>query len=890
MEKDLEINLKDYISIYEIAVEKFNRNSNNFYFINKLKESIQELPAKCKITKIDLEYNHHVEKYSKYVKKLYLKESVDLFFSNYLPKKTLFERLEKYVARHTINKYYKKLNPNEIILGGNLDIFVSNDVSIELTKIIEIVAGKGVWGWRAHSFEIYKNQHGYFSLDEVMRILNCTNATTKILIKEKLLVVSEKYRDRMLFDKEQVHEQRLEQERLIEEYNKRYYTAKQIQEKYSDAFAQYIKGSEDKVRIKVTKVDPPPLLISYFGVQMKLYEKDEIDDLWEDYKLYLDMNTMSIEDPYDDFVFKVEQVLNIKFTKSQRNTKSLWYQYVEKFLLRTRLSDKTRIIFQTNQFARCTEIIFTTFNKEIYSYFGNEINNKFINDTLNIRRSYQRDFYHFLKQMLESFAMEGLPLPFNLDELNDPRDFKRIKEVATDIYSLEEYHEIYNHANRVVIHKEKAIQDISKLIQTMDYTKYKRYDSCWLYILVQLTNNWRHSTIISQIPRIDLSSTSIESVEWLKENDPSIQDANIIIYQIGRFVTKIGKTDVSAEGIFTIGEPLKIAFATAISICEFRRRATLDSSPTLIELSGHLVQAYNPHKEFFSDFIKGFKFENRKMNRTLSTLIWSVLRHKGKGLKESQTSRSHLQDQTTINHYIKLSDEQVKNLVDELFERNQFGFVTQALTNILFGPETNKSIETARMLEINKQFGDVFKIEATAGLINRIATEKEHVLKYLQEFDLEGLRDLFYQSLTGTLPSKKRYHQCIYSECKYENEYGERPECDTCAASMINVYALENIMDNYIFMMEKILKEFDSATIGEKQKLANQFFLLHNVVDQARSKFGREVVDGFVDGETERVKNLGLDLSTKNLKQFRTTGVLGGDTGVAKKECKLVSN
>src|SRR5699024_8317483 len=600
------------------------------------------------------------------------------------------------------------------------------------------------------------------------------------------------------FNQDQVQDLHAEQERLIDKYNKNYYTAKQIQAKYSDSFAQYIKGSEDKVRIKVTKVDPPLLLISYFGVQMKLYEKNEIDGLWEDYKQYLDMNSISMEDPFEDFVYKVEQVLNVKFTKNQQNTKLIWYQYVQKFLINTRMSDKTRIIFQTNQFARCTEIIFSIFNKEIYSYSGKEINNKFLNDNLNVKRSYQRDFYYFLKKMLETFAVEGLPIPYSVDELNDPRSFKRIKEVATDIYSLEEYHELYKYTNRIAFHKEKAIQDVTRLIKTMDYTKYKRYDSCWLYILVQLTNNWRHSTVLSQIPRIDLSNTSIESLEWLKKNEPSIQDTNSIIYQIGRYVTKINKTDVNAEGIFTIGEPLKIAFATAMSICEFRRRATLDSSSTLVDLSGHLVVKYNPHKEFFVDFIDDFKFENRKMNRTLSTLIWSVLRHMGKGVKESQVSRRHLQEQTTITHYIKLSDDQVKNLVDELFERNQFGFVTQALTNILFGPETNKSIETERMLEVNKHFGDVFKIEATAGLINRIATEREDVLKYLEEFDLEGLRDLFYQSLTGSLPSKQRYHQCIYAECKYENEYGERPSCGTCAASMINVYALENIMDNYI--------------------------------------------------------------------------------------------
>lgn len=868
------INSKDFMTLYEIAIEKFNKKPSNEYFINKLKKSILGLPTECNISTLKLEKPFFDSKYGKTIKELYLKKDIERFFRNYISKKALISKLNKSVSSNTVYKYYKQLNPNEVILGGDLDIFISKEIFQELTKMIQTVAGKAQWGWRAYTFEQYKNQLGYLSFDEVMKKLNCSYATVQKLIKEKLLVVSDQYGDRMLFDKEQVHELHSEQERLIEKYNNDYYTAKQIQAKYSDAFAHYIKGSEDKVRIKVTKVDPPLLLISYFGVQMNLYKKNEIDDLWRDYKLYLDMNSMSIKDPFEDFVYKVEQVLNIKFTEDQKNTKLLWYQYVKKFLLSTRMSDKSRIIFQTNQFARCTEIIFGIFSKEIYSYSGNEINKKFLNDLDNIPRSYQRDFYYFIKKVLETFAMEGIPLPFTMDVLNDPRSFKRIKEVSTDIYSIEEYHELYNYTNRVAFHKEKAIQDVKKLIQTNDYTKYKRYDSCWLYILVQLTNNWRHSTITTQIPRIDLSNTSIESLEWLKKNDPSIEDANNIIYQIGRYLTKINKTDVSAEGIFTIGEPLKIAFVTAISICEFRRRATFDSSPTLIELSGHLVKKYNPHKAFFENYNDGFKFENRKMNRTLSTLIWSVLRHMGKGLKETQVSRSHLQDQTTITHYIKLSDEQVKSLVEELFERNQFGFVTQALTRILFGCETNKSIETKRMFEVNKKFGDVFKIEATAGLINRIATERSHVLKYIEEFDLEGLRELFYQSLTGLLPSKQRYHQCIYSECKYENEYGERPSCVTCQASIINVYALENIMDNYIFMMEKISKEFDSATLGEKQKLANQFYLLHNVVDQARSRFGREVVDGFVEGKTERIKNVGLDLTTKGLKGFRTSGIL----------------
>lgn len=380
--------------------------------------------------------------------------------------------------------------------------------------------------------------------------------------------------------------------------------------------------------------------------------------------------------------------------------------------------------------------------------------------------------------------------------------------------------------------------------------------------------------MISQIPRIDLSSTSIESLDWLMDNTPSLEDANNIIYQIGRYVTKISKTEISAEGIFVIGEPLKIAFAIAISICEFRVREFNDNSVTLIDLAGHLVERHNPHKEYFKGLETKFKFENRKMNRTLTTLIWSVLRSEGSGLKEAQISRSHLQDKNTIKYYIKLSDEHVNQLVDQLFERNQFGFVTQSLSNLINGIENNKEVETKKIVLLQEQFGDVFKIEATAGIINRISNEKQEVIKYLKELDLDGLHNIFYSSIIGNLPAYQKNHQCIFSKCKYENDFGEKPSCTTCAASIINIYALREIMDNYLYMMEKIIKEFESSLIGEKQKLANQFFLLNEVVNRARNQFGRETVDGFIEGKTERIKKLGKILSSINVISFRTQGVL----------------
>lgn len=141
MGQDLEINFNDYMTIYEIAEEKFNKKPNNYYFIYKLEESISKLPAECKISKVEFREKYYVEKYDKNIKNLYLKEDVKRFFRNYVPKASLKAKLKKVVSDATIHKYYKKLNPTEIILGGNLDVFVSIEIAQELTEIINTVAG-----------------------------------------------------------------------------------------------------------------------------------------------------------------------------------------------------------------------------------------------------------------------------------------------------------------------------------------------------------------------------------------------------------------------------------------------------------------------------------------------------------------------------------------------------------------------------------------------------------------------------------------------------------------------------------------------------------------------------------------------------------------------------
>lgn len=68
----------------------------------------------------------------------------------------------------------------------------------------------------------------------------------------------------------------------------------------------------------------------------KVYVKEEIDSLWLDYKFYWQLNSVSFEDPFEDFIYKIEEILEFTYKSSQMSTKGFWYQYVRSFYIKRR--------------------------------------------------------------------------------------------------------------------------------------------------------------------------------------------------------------------------------------------------------------------------------------------------------------------------------------------------------------------------------------------------------------------------------------------------------------------------------------------------------------------------------------------------------------------------
>jgi len=275
----------------------------------------------------------------------------------------------------------------------------------------------------------------------------------------------------------------------------------------------------------------------------------------------------------------------------------------------------------------------------------------------------------------------------------------------------------------------------------------------------------------------------------------------------------------------------------------------------LLSESNVILSHHSIHKQFFNSFIPDFKFSNRKMNKTLTTLIWSVFR----SLKVAQASRSHFSEDSTM-HYIELSDDQLEYLVNQLFETNSFGYIYQLLIDKLFDSDgIDGSAETEKLLALQTKFGDVQKVEVSTGLLNNIAKQNEDILKLVNELSKDEVKGLISRSMTNTLYSKQRYYQCVFVKCKFNIQSTNIQDCSACPYSIINVYALSNLMNLYLKQINNLINRFEFANDGEKQKLANHFFLLWRQIQAAKVKFG-DVIYDFVEGGKERFIELSKQL------------------------------
>lgn len=580
-------------------------------------------------------------------------------------------------------------------------------------------------------------------------------------------------------------------------------------------------------------------------------ERENNEDLKNNLSVFL-------EDEFSTFLYRLD-VLNLSTLLKYDKTKELWLNYVKMYFLNSSANEVTKQKKISN-FIEITTTLFSFLTKEIYSLTSNELNLVYFNDKINI--SHQFTIYNFLKSLYETFELQGKKTNFLLQTLNNPySDYEPSKSFDTDCYTFEEYQELFDYCSNIDFHKNLVISDIKKSFSNKNPT---HYDSVWLYTLILLTNNWRHSTVMQQLPNFPIEEKEYNSIDWFENNDLSKEQAKEIIHYIGRFLIKIEKT--GAESLIRVPERLEIAFSTAYCLCQLRKNQIIsDSSQYLIHLPSDKTLVSRRKNSFFYHFKNNtFVFENRKMNRTLTTLIWSIIRYKSENnedaLKASQNSRKHFNENTT-NIYIKLTRKQIDDLTEQLFSKQQFGFIYNYFANVLFGEENLPVAQTNNILALQKEFGDVFKIEATSGLINKLIREQDEVLTLLQTKSIEELHDLYFKVISNSLPGKEPHYQCIEPNCVRKTI-----SCKECPFSIPNIFILDSLMDEYERKIQS-LQQFEDLLEGEKMKRANDLFRFMKTIKEAKETFGDEVIYNFFNGGRTAVQHLSKTLPKKSVVQ-----------------------
>ncbi|MBD8135083.1 hypothetical protein IFR10_05960 [Bacillus sp. CFBP 13597] len=584
--------------------------------------------------------------------------------------------------------------------------------------------------------------------------------------------------------------------------------------------------------------------------KVKLYNKIKIDKYIEQLEKDQEISRLW-NNTYENYPQLLQQLLeidNVYFSKEASLTQDLWFQFVNWKLKKMNVSNKT-LLTKIGTYRYSTKILTKfTRQKELHEFSEAELNLSLFNN--NVPKSYQQLIYAFLIHISQMVELKSGKKLFDLSKIN----FTYSKNVKTkvnnekEIYSIDEYLTLYNYVKDYERHKKFAIDDVKTALNNKK--DYKKYDSTWLYVLLHMNNGWRNGTVVEfkrfNFPLFD--SLNLNSIESLEKLQLTYNEAEQIIkyYQMQWF--EHNKTKAKAE--FYCSSELTMAMAYAILICEFRcRMMHLHDEENLINFyNKHNKITPGSHNAFFKSFHEEFKFESRKMNRTVLTYTSSIIEStlKGDPIKIAQHLRGHTTMETT-NSYIVLSQEHLDFITKQLFDTGYFGYVYNQLNKLLIGePPKNKIEQTNTSMELRELLGDVAKLEDTTTFLMYLSQQREDLGKYLGEISKEELKSRLSLINLGLSPARDETYQCLFANCIATNI-----ECNKCPFSIPHFYSLSVISKRLI----RILRSYQSIIgnkeipIGEKTKLYNLMVIDYTNLLEAKQKFGAEIIEMFIDNE-----------------------------------------
>lgn len=657
----------------------------------------------------------------------------------------------------------------------------------------------------------------------------------RIAEEEEITTKSHICMDGLLYSRADIKRLLDEKEEIIDKY----YTRKDLESLYPE-IDTVIYFNDILITIKRSFLR---LIFNIPGGLGGLYKKSLAEEKAASYYFKRDLEAIDYHEPTEAFHRRLQLELP-SLSINSTYTKQKWLDYCLT-KINTSQANVSSIQHLISNLVKCTKYVMElTDSKELYTMSSNQVNLVFFNHQVPKRQ--QELLYMFVKEFHDLLLAKNVKC-YKLGRIIQPK--RNIGTKEKTIYPYEQYRKLFNYANNRVLHKIKAIEDAKKKINKV--IRPTQYASSWLYVLVHLNNAWRHSDVVN-FPRIEFKDTCIKSLTWIEENEISIDDAKNIVYQVMRKDLTVSKTGATAN--FFCSDDLTISLATAAAICEFITRECAPFSESIIDfgVKHNKFTAY-AHKNFFGEFETDFRFESLKMNRSILSYLYALLEQQGKGaaaLEIVQRLRAHYNYSST-EIYIVIPRDQLDFLTQQLFARQNFGYIVDLLAEILYSDNLdNLEQRTNDIITIKKKLGSVYNIEATAGFLNAIQAERKMVVDLLLSKGQDETLDFLFKINAGLLPSKQDNVQCILSESGCIKP--QQKECHNCSFSVPNFYSLSALTLSIQSTLEQFNVSFHNTNLpAEKTRLVNLLYKKMDLLVDSCKKFGESEVFKFFEGEKE---------------------------------------
>ena len=408
-----------------------------------------------------------------------------------------------------------------------------------------------------------------------------------------------------------------------------------------------------------------------------------------------------------------------------------------------------------------------------------------------------------------------------------------------EVLDFETFKDIYEFCREIDLHIDRAISN-------------KKYASLWLYVMVLLTNSWRHSDVL-RIPSINPELIGVSSIDWFKYNKLNAAQGQKIVNIIYSLRLVTAKNGMPRD--FTCNYDLIIPMVTAMCICEFHRRKT--NIPFLIDVTDGVEEIINKKGKKtqeirrsylknnflkYSSKLKDVSFSSLIANRSLMEhLYYSIKEKKGKGNSTFELMMKYRSHKSTITQEYIGFDGNKTSL--QLFDRGEFGFVFDRLVEVI-SPNTQLTIQgrTQEIKRINKFFNPI-EVENLFGFLKEREVEKQALASKLLTTNPNDALELTRKMYLGEIPAKQKHVQCLtYPKCHREsNQFS----CVTCPFAIHNVYTLTSIFNEFEDRL-KIYLETDKNGV-RKRELKN-IICIQDVILEAIDQFGQEYVFSFYTG------------------------------------------